>query len=206
MKKSLRTSLALLVLVTLASSCGTRQNGQLLGVLDRPNWKGINPYGMVYVPSGTLHIGNSDQDITNTFVQRPKSISIAGFYMDDTEITNNEYRQFVYWVQDSLAHDLLDHYYEDERTGDQFIDWDQDIDWEDETLEDLYFQGNDRFAGRKELNTTRMVYEYQWYDWKLPLLTVAARRVLRSSSARRQIFIPIRWYGFATSPIPTTNR
>ena len=166
MKKSLRTSLALLVLVTLAASCGTRQNGQLLGVLDRPNWKGINPYGMVYVPSGTLHIGNSDQDITNTFVQRPKSISIAGFYMDDTEITNNEYRQFVYWVQDSLAHDLLDHYYEDDRTGDQFIDWDQDIDWEDETLEDLYFQGNDRFAGRKELNTTRMVYEYQWYDWK----------------------------------------
>ncbi len=166
MKKSLRTSLALLVLVTLAASCGTRQNGQLLGVLDRPSWKGINPYGMVYVPSGTLHIGNSDQDLTNTFVQRPKSISIAGFYMDDTEVTNNEYRQFVFWVKDSLAHDLLDHYYEDERTGDQYIDWEQDIDWEDEIVEDLFFQGNDRFAGRRELNTTRFVYEYQWYDWR----------------------------------------
>jgi len=166
MKKSLRTSLALLVLVTLATSCGTRQNGQLFGVMDRPNWKGVNPYGMVYVPSGTLHIGNSDQDITNTFVQRPKSISISGFYMDDTEITNNEYRQFVFWVKDSLAHDLLDHYYEDERTGDQFIDWEQDIDWEGEEVEDLFFQGKDRFAGRRELNTTRTVYEYEWYDWK----------------------------------------
>jgi len=166
MKKLLKTSLALLVLVTLATSCGTRQNGQLLGVMDRPNWKGINPYGMVYVPSGTLHIGNSDQDITNTFVQRPKSISIAGFFMDDTEITNNEYRQFVFWVKDSLAHDALDHYYEDEVTGDQYIDWEQDIDWEDETLEDLFFQGKDRFGGRRELNTTRFVYEYEWYDWK----------------------------------------
>lgn len=166
MKKSLRTSLALLVLVTLAASCGTRQNGQLIGVLDRPTWKGINPYGMVYVPSGTLHIGNSDQDLTNTFVQRPKSISIAGFYMDDTEVTNNEYRQFVFWVKDSLAHDLLDHYYEDERTGDQFIDWDQEIDWEDEIVEDLFFQGKDRFAGRREINTTRFVYEYEWYDWR----------------------------------------
>ena len=155
MKKLLKTSLALLVLVTLATSCGTRQNGQLFGVMDRPNWKGINPYGMVYVPSGTLHIGNSDQDITNTFVQRPKSISISGFYMDDTEITNNEYRQFVFWVKDSLAHDLLDHYYEDEASGDQYVDWDQEIDWEDETLEDLFFQGKDRFAGRKELNTDR---------------------------------------------------
>lgn len=166
MKKSLKTSLALLVLITLAVSCGRRQNGQLTGVMDRPSWKGINPYGMVYVPSGTLHIGNSDQDLTNTFVQRPKSISIAGFFMDDTEVTNNEYRQFVFWVKDSLGHDLMDNYYEDEITGDRYIDWDMDLDWEDETLEDLYFQGKDRFAGRRELNTSKFVYEYQWYDWK----------------------------------------
>ena len=37
MKKLLKTSLALLVLVTLAASCGTRQNGQLIGVIDRPS-------------------------------------------------------------------------------------------------------------------------------------------------------------------------
>ena len=96
MKKLLKTSLALLVVATIITSCGTKESGQLTGVLDRPVWKGINPYGMVYIPSGTLHIGPSDQDISNTFVQRPKSISIQGFYMDDTEITNNEYRQFVY--------------------------------------------------------------------------------------------------------------
>ncbi len=27
--------------------------------------------------------------------------------MDETEITNNEYRQFVHWVRDSIARDLL---------------------------------------------------------------------------------------------------
>jgi hypothetical protein len=26
--------------------------------------------------------------------------------MDETEITNNEYRQFVQWVRDSLAHEI----------------------------------------------------------------------------------------------------
>ena len=167
MKKLLRTSLALLILTTLATSCGTRQNGQLIGVLERPNWKGINPYGMVYVQSGTLHIGNSDQDITNTFVQRPKSISIQGFFMDDTEITNNEYRQFVYWVRDSLAHDLLDHTMEDELTGDTYIDWEYEIDWEDELLrEELFYQGKDRFAGKQELDVDKMMFEYEWYDWK----------------------------------------
>lgn len=165
MKKLLKLSLALLVLV-LTFSCGTKESGQLTGVIDRPAWKGINPYGMVYIPSGTLHIGPSDQDISNTFVQRPKSISIQGFYMDDTEITNNEYRQFVYWVKDSLAHVYLDHYIEDEVTGEERVDWDWEIDFADETLEDLYFQGDDRFAGRKELDVSKMVFEYEWYDWQ----------------------------------------
>ena len=62
MKKLFRISFVLL-LVVLAASCGRKENGQLLGVLDRPSWKGINPYGMVYVPSGTLHVGPSDQDV-----------------------------------------------------------------------------------------------------------------------------------------------
>ncbi len=166
MKKLLKFSLVMLAFV--AASCGSQQSGQLIGVLERPDWKGINPYGMQYVPSGTLHVGAGDQDITNTFVQRPRAISIVGFYMDDTEITNNEYRQFVNWVRDSLAHSYLDHYIEDEITGDERIDWDIELDWEldAEELEDLFYQGDDKFAGKREYNASKFVYEYEWYDWQ----------------------------------------
>lgn len=163
MKNLLKITLA--ILVVFAASCGRKESGQLVGVIDRPAWKGINPYGMVYVPSGTVHVGPSDQDISNTFIQRPKAISIMGFYMDDTEITNNEYRQFVHWVRDSLAHAYLDHYVQSE-DGEEAIDWEYDIDWEDEGLEDLFYQGDDQFAGRKELDVSKMVYEYEWYDWQ----------------------------------------
>lgn len=85
--------------------------------------------------------------------------------MDDTEITNNEYRQFVDWVRDSLAHSYLDHYVETE-DGEERIDWEYDIDWEDEILEDLYYQGDDRFAGRREIDASKLVFEYEWYDWQ----------------------------------------
>lgn len=156
---------ALIAAVLIISACGRKESGQLIGAQNRPNWKGINPYGMVYVPSGTLTIGPSDQDISSTYIQRPKSISIQGFFMDDTEITNNEYRQFVYWVRDSLAHAYLDHYIETE-DGEERIDWEYEIDWSDETLEDLFYQGDDRFAGRKEINVEKLVYEYEWYDWQ----------------------------------------
>ncbi len=83
--------ICLMSLVMLLASCGRDNVGQLVGVKERPKWKGnINPYGMVYVESGYLNIGQSDQDIFSSYTQRPKSISITGFYMDDTEISNNE--------------------------------------------------------------------------------------------------------------------
>lgn len=166
MKKLNRIPLVLLVL--LVFSCGRRETGDLIGVQDRPNWTGINPYGMVYVPSGTVHIGPSDQDVSNTFVQRPKAISIQGFFMDDTEVTNNEYRQFVYWVRDSLAHVEMGDFITDERTGKEYIDWDIEIDWEDENVQNaIFYQGDEQFAGKpRELNVSKLVYEYEWYDWQ----------------------------------------
>lgn len=159
------------------AACGRKEGGQLLGVLDRPSWKGVNPYGMNYIPSGTLHIGTGDEDLSKQMVSRPKSISIQGFFMDDTEITNNEYRQFVNWVIDSLAHRKLAHELEETENDMQppvpMLDWEQDVDWEasgDEEgggeLDDLFYQGNERFAGRKELDVTKMVFEFQWYDWQ----------------------------------------
>lgn len=168
MKRLFQISLLLAVLVTIAS-CGRQQSGQLTGVLDRPAWKGINPYGMVYVPSGTVHIGPSDQDVSNTFVQRQKAISIQGFYMDDTEITNNEYRQFVYWVKDSIAHTYLEHFMEEDEDSDfdePRIDWEYEIDWEDELLEELFYQGDDVLAGRREIDINNLVFEYEWFDWQ----------------------------------------
>ena len=94
-----KQNLAILFIAVLFASCAKVDSGQLTGVLDRPSWNPINPYGMQYIPSGTLHIGPSDQDVNHALVQRPKQISIQGFFMDDTEITNNEYRQFVNWVE-----------------------------------------------------------------------------------------------------------
>jgi len=163
-----RTSIALaglMVVSLILSSCGKEQTGELIGVQDRPSWRGITPYGMVYVPSGTLHVGQSDQDVFNTQVQRPKSISIAGFFMDDTEITNNEYRQFVNWVRDSIAHTIMGDYIEDDY-GNERIDWELELDYTDETLDEMYFQGDEAFAGKRELDVRKLIFEYEWIDWR----------------------------------------
>jgi gliding motility-associated lipoprotein GldK len=50
---------------------------------------------MTTVPSGTFHLGQSDEDVAATHINYNKQVTIGGFYMDDSEITNNEYRQFA---------------------------------------------------------------------------------------------------------------
>ncbi len=69
--------------------------GELIGIQGREGWKQELPYGMVVVPPGTFHMGQADQDVASSKIAMNKQITISGFYMDDTEITNNEYRQFV---------------------------------------------------------------------------------------------------------------
>lgn len=160
--RTIQWSVFTLFLLVLSSCGGNKQSGYLTGEKARPKWKGINPYGMVYIPSGTLHVGQSDQDIFSSYVQKPKSISISGFYMDDTEITNNEYREFVNYVRDSLAHTLMGDVIENE-DGSTSIDWEIEIDWTAEELQELYYQGDDRL-GPNELDVRKLVYNYSWFD------------------------------------------
>lgn len=154
-----------LTFTMLVVGCGQSFDGQLRGVENRPSWTGINPYGMVYIPSGTLTIGQSDEDIFNSFIQRPMTVSIPGFYMDDTEITNNEYRQFVYWVRDSIAHTLLDHFYVDER-GNERLDWEFNIDWRDEMLEPMFVPAELTVNRRRAYDVSMFNFEYRWIDWQ----------------------------------------
>jgi len=165
--KSLSSLSALLLAVMLISSCGKQESGQLTGAQNRPKWAGFNPFGMVYIPSGTLTIGQSDQDVFSTYAQRQKAISISGFFMDDTEITNNEYRQFVEWVRDSVAHETLGNKKEDD-FGNEIIDWEIPIDYDlsSEELGDMYYQGDMAFEGKRELDYASLKFKYQWIDWQ----------------------------------------
>ena len=89
-------------IIALASGCSYSGNGELTGV-DRKPWYTPEPYGMLFIPPGSYQMGPSDQDVPYAMTAQSKTVTIQGFWMDETEITNSEYRQFVYWVRDSMA-------------------------------------------------------------------------------------------------------
>jgi formylglycine-generating enzyme required for sulfatase activity len=95
------------VVTTVLSSCGDGGRGELIGVQGRRPWFQPDPYGMLYIPAGSYNMGQSDEDVPFSHTTRSKTVSIAAFYMDQTEISNNEYRQFVYYVRDSIARRIL---------------------------------------------------------------------------------------------------
>ena len=52
-------------------------------------------------------MGKSDDDLVGIQDAPTKTVTVRSFYMDETEITNSEYRQFVYWVRDSIIRTKL---------------------------------------------------------------------------------------------------
>ncbi|MCF8448302.1 MAG: formylglycine-generating enzyme family protein [Taibaiella sp.] len=58
------------------------------------------PPGMVYVPGGSVTIKYSQ---SSTDTNSKKRVSLSSFYIDKTEVTNQQYRMFTEWVIDSIA-------------------------------------------------------------------------------------------------------
>lgn len=94
------------VVAAFLTSCGggvPDGGGDLIGAGEREGWIQTLPYGMVYCSPGTFHMGQADEDVPATQINFNKQVTIGGFYMDETEITNNEYRQFMnVMLQDSI--------------------------------------------------------------------------------------------------------
>ena len=97
---------AFTALLSLLASCGSSEKGELIGAKGK-KWNPEKPFGMALVPGGAYIMGKSDDDLANVQDAPTKTVTVRSFYMDDTEITNSEYRQFVNWVKDSIVRTRL---------------------------------------------------------------------------------------------------
>ncbi len=204
MKKLLVLSLVILTLV----SCSNTNQGELVGVRKQSKqFYHPDPYGMVFVPLGSYTMGVGGQDITSSQITQPRTISVSSFFMDETEITNNEYREFVYWVRDSIARKILSEGENGEsyiitqnpKTGEEYdtpiLNWETKINWSDSELDDkLYLPEEERFFGKKEIDSRKLFYEYFWVD-----LQAAAKKEFREDADYKNA-------GFANRPQGLTNR
>jgi len=186
--------LVLASFVAVVTGCN-KKSGELLGVGGREPWFQPDPYGTLWIPMGSYHMGPSDEETPMAHTAKSKMVSVQAFYIDDSEISNNEYRQFVYWVRDSIARQLLAHgsnpeaeefgitqedyldvwpvFKGDNNLQDPYLNWEKNINWDspDEDyradLQPMYLPEAERFYNRKEIDTRKLNYEYYRIDIRL---------------------------------------
>ena len=189
------------VSVLLLTSCfGSKHvsssGGEVIGtsgkVISEPT-----PFGMTLVKRGHLRMGIEKQDSLWGKETPVRDISVDGFWMDQTEVTNSKYRQFVYYVRDSIIRERLadpnyggDETYkiEEDKQGNPVkphLNWKKALPRkpnEDElrAIESVYV--TNPVTGEKMLDASQMNFRYEVYDY-----TEAALRRNRLNPRERNL-------------------
>ena len=177
-----------------ASSSG--RGGEVVGVGGKA-FSEPTPYGMTRINRGWLRMGIETQDSLWGKQTPVKDVSIDGFWMDETEITNSQYKQFVNWVRDSILRTRLadpsyggDETYmvTEDKNGDPIephLNWKKQLprkpnEDEQRAMESLY--KINPVTGEKLLDCSQLNYRYEVYDY-----TTAALRRNRLNPEERNL-------------------
>ena len=174
----------LLPIVTLLFSCGRpgigSMGGELTGVPVGKVWDEPTPYNMVLVTRGAYTMGPGEIDSLWGITIPTRGVSVDNFWMDETEITNSQYKQFVYWVRDSIIRErIADPAY----AGDDFfkiteddygdpvtprlnwsipIPWSRNTEEEEAAINSLYIIHP--VTKQKMLDAAQLNFRYEWFD------------------------------------------
>ena len=86
--------LPIIALAIVMASCN-QPSGELVGAIKSTNFKEANPYGMLFIKKGSFMMGANTQSAVFEQPDNIIMVTVDAFWMDETEITNNEYHQFV---------------------------------------------------------------------------------------------------------------
>ncbi len=54
--------------------------------------------GLVFVQGGTFTMGRVEDDINYDWNNQPRRVTVSSFYIDETEVTNLNYLEYLYWT------------------------------------------------------------------------------------------------------------
>ncbi|MFO7659096.1 MAG: SUMF1/EgtB/PvdO family nonheme iron enzyme [Bacteroidales bacterium] len=55
--------------------------------------------GLVFIEGGTFSMGRVEQDLLYQWNNVPRRVTVTSFYMDQTEVRNVDYREYLWWIQ-----------------------------------------------------------------------------------------------------------
>ncbi len=181
----MKKNLLLIIVAVILWGCGN--NLKLIGV--NQGFTEVNPIGMVFIKKGTFLMGVTNESKMFTTSELVNPVTVQSFWMDEKEVSNAQYKQFVNWVRDSIAYRALiiagrDEYRlqlkgmedEDDTPETARIDWKKRVPWDskDEEIQDIlsfmFYQDKDVLNGQKQINPSKIIYRYQEFNYDQAVL------------------------------------
>ncbi|MCB0580832.1 MAG: SUMF1/EgtB/PvdO family nonheme iron enzyme, partial [Phaeodactylibacter sp.] len=108
MKNLLKFGAILLGAAFVLSSCGSKERSTTTGwKYNDTKWGGFEkldyegqPTGpnLVLIEGGTFNMGITEQDVTYDWNNIPRRVTVSSFYLDETEVANIDYREYLFWI------------------------------------------------------------------------------------------------------------
>ncbi len=109
LRNKLFTGASLLAIGFAVASCGSKAmsektgwdyNSEKNGGFEVPKYveQSAGP-GLVLIEGGTFVMGATEQNITQENDNSPRRVTVSSFYMDETEVANVHYREYIYWLR-----------------------------------------------------------------------------------------------------------
>ena len=170
------------------SKLASSKGGEVTGVSGRA-FNEPTPYGMTMIKRGHVKMGIEQQDSLWGKPMPVRDISVESFWMDEHEVTNSMYRQFVRYVRDSILRERLadpnyggDETYkiEEDKNGEPVtphLNWKKALPRKPNEDEQRAFESLYTFnpvTGEKMIDWRQLNYRYEIYDY-----TEAAKRKYR---------------------------
>ena len=66
--------------------------------------------GLKFIEGGTFIMGRTEQDVMYDWNNTPRRVTVSSFYIDETEATNVEYREYLFWLRRVYDDKLIEVY------------------------------------------------------------------------------------------------
>src|SRR4030095_7843618 len=107
--------IGLSVLLFVTSSCKKEKSATTGWNYNDSQWGGFEEHkyegqetgpGLVLITGGSYVMGNTEQNLTYDYDNVPKKVTVSSFYMDETEVANVHYREYLYWLTRTFGADF----------------------------------------------------------------------------------------------------
>ncbi len=125
---NLAMSICLILALGLLSSCFGPKVAKRSGNSSKTGWAYNDPKmggfevveyveqetgpGLVLIEGGTFTMGSQEQDVMYDWNSHRKRVTVSSFYMDETEVSNVDYREYLHWYYQVFFEEYPELYYQ----------------------------------------------------------------------------------------------